>query len=164
MKNFTPMLQNGWKLNKLLFDAQEWITNCAEETIDLGRQFGETLLPGAVLCLFGDLGSGKTTLVKGIVWGATGLSFESIASPTFVYMTPYQGPKGVPLYHFDLYRLKDPEEFLYLGFEDYLHAGGICCIEWSEKIIPLLPQEAKFVQLQHWEQEKRKIHYGKVPF
>lgn len=116
------------------------------DTIAIGRQLGRQLPANSVVCLQGDLGAGKTQLVKGIVEGATGVSTENVGSPTFVYLNIYHGPHTV--YHFDLYRLHDSDEFLGMGFDEYLSAGGICCIEWPERIDALLPTDAMRIQMQ----------------
>jgi tRNA threonylcarbamoyladenosine biosynthesis protein TsaE len=96
------------------------------------------------LCFFGDLGSGKTTFIKGLVEEASGVSSHEVNSPTFSYLNIYSGPRGT-VYHFDLYRLRDVDEFLSMGFDEYMDAGGICCIEWSERIAQLLP--AQFIKI-----------------
>lgn len=126
------------------------------DTIAFGRQLGRQLPENSVVCLQGDLGAGKTQLVKGIVEGATGVSAEDVGSPTFVYLNIYQGPRTV--YHFDLYRLHDSDEFLGMGFEEYLSAGGICCIEWPERIQALLPAGAMRIQMQASGENVRVIH------
>ena len=110
----------------------------AEETMAFAREFSSRLRPNDVLCFFGDLGSGKTTFIKGLVEGASGYSADAVGSPTFTYLNIYTGPRQV-VFHFDLYRLRDVDEFLSMGFDEYMNAGGICCIEWSERIAELLP-------------------------
>lgn len=107
----------------------------AEKTIALGRHCASLLPPNSILALFGELGAGKTTFVQGL---ALGLGIQDpIQSPTFTYLNLYEAP--LPLYHFDLYRLKNSSDFLALGFEEYFDKGGIVAIEWSERIAPLLP-------------------------
>ncbi len=109
-----------------------------EKTVELGRFLASRLPPGSVLALFGDLGSGKTTFVKGL---AEGLGIhDPIQSPTFVYFQHYVG--NMALFHFDLYRMKGADDFLGLGFEEYFDAGGLCAIEWPERIESLLPKKA----------------------
>lgn len=135
------------------------VTHCTKETIDFGFEFGKTLEPNTVLCLSGELGSGKTTLIKGIIQGITGIAPEKVLSPTFVYLNVYD-----KVYHFDLYRLCSYEEFLSLGFEEYLFSGGICCIEWSERIASIIPKNALFITLSHLEEESREIHISKSSF
>lgn len=106
------------------------------------------LPPDALICLFGDLGAGKTTFVKGIAEGL-GLGSFQVSSPTFVYMNIYQGK--TTLIHFDLYRLKDTDQFLSMGFDEYLEGPGIKCIEWSEKIESIIPKESYSVRIMHLE-------------
>lgn len=123
------------------------VSHSAEETIALGKALGETLKDNSILCFFGDLAAGKTTFIKGVVAGATHLAPEEVISPTFVYLNIYTGNKTV--YHFDLYRLTDVDQFLSMGFDEYLFSKGICCIEWSERIASLLPEDAIKVSLSH---------------
>ncbi|MCE5318853.1 MAG: tRNA (adenosine(37)-N6)-threonylcarbamoyltransferase complex ATPase subunit type 1 TsaE, partial [Parachlamydia sp.] len=125
------------------------------ETRQLGQNLGQKLAPNAVVCFFGDLGAGKTTFIQGLVAGVTGCAPEDVCSPTFVYLNIYEGAKTV--YHFDLYRLKDPEEFVKMGFDEYFQAGGICCLEWSERIADLIPPDAIQVRINHVSEQKREI-------
>jgi tRNA threonylcarbamoyladenosine biosynthesis protein TsaE len=106
------------------------------ETRMLAAGLARLLAPGQVVLLFGDLGSGKTTFVKGIcaALGAPG----NITSPTFTIMHVYRGAE-VTIYHFDFYRLESWREIAALGFEEYLDGDGICLIEWPERVLPLLP-------------------------
>lgn len=127
----------------------------AEETYRLGVDFGKQLSRDAVVCFFGSLGAGKTTFIKGVVNGISGVSKSEVSSPTFTYLNIYQGETTV--YHFDLYRLQDADEFLSMGFDEMFDAGGICCIEWSEKISSLIPSGALCVRLSHEGGDKRSI-------
>lgn len=132
-----------------------YLSHSPEETLQLGFEFGQTLKANDVVCLIGELGAGKTTFIKGLVAGAAHYPSEKVQSPTFVYLNIYKGEKVI--YHFDLYRLKDTEAFLSMGFEDYLMEGGICCVEWSERISSLLPSTCLFVTLRHVAEDKRQI-------
>jgi tRNA threonylcarbamoyladenosine biosynthesis protein TsaE len=114
------------------------LTHSADETYQIGLQFGQGLSAPCVVALFGDLGAGKTTFVRGLA-AASGVVQREICSPTFTYLNIYQGL--TPIYHFDLYRLTTQQEFIAAGFDEYLFSDGICCIEWSEKIISLLPKD-----------------------
>ena len=107
------------------------------ETLALGRKLGEQALPGQIYTLDGDLGVGKTVFTKGL---AEGLGIrEPVSSPTFTIVQEY--PEGrLPLYHFDVYRIGDPEEMDEIGYEDYFFGQGVCLIEWAEKIRELLPE------------------------
>lgn len=115
--------------------------HCAttEDTVALAKDFSRRLRANDVLCFFGDLGSGKTTFIKGLVEGVSGYPAGAVSSPTFTYLNIYAGPRQV-VYHFDLYRLRDVDEFLSMGFDEYLTGGGICCVEWSERIEAVLPE------------------------
>jgi tRNA threonylcarbamoyladenosine biosynthesis protein TsaE len=112
-------------------------TNSAQETIDLGRALGTHLQAGDILGLIGELGAGKTTLVKGIALGLGVKEKEEISSPTFVLIKEYSG--RIPLFHFDLYRLDLSTDIRLLGVEEYLFDQGVCVIEWAEKMKMLLP-------------------------
>lgn len=104
-------------------------SNSLEETVQIGKKISSFLKVGSVVCLSGELGAGKTTLVKAI---ASLFTNEEIISPTYTYLNIYDG--SIPLYHFDLYRLTQPEEFLFSGFDEFLHKKGICLIEWSDRL------------------------------
>lgn len=129
-----------------------WYASDAEETLRIGKEFGARLKPDSIVCLFGDLGAGKTTFVRGIAEGI-GIDPSQVSSPTFVYLNIYEGQ--TPLYHFDLYRLNGVEPFLSMGFDEILFSPGIKCIEWSERIAPILPQEAIKVTLSHKEEGRQ---------
>jgi len=125
------------------------------ETRAFASEWGRQLKKNSIICFFGDLGAGKTTFIKGLAEGAAGISSDQVNSPTFVYLNIYQGTSTI--YHFDLYRLRDADEFLSMGFEEYLFAGGICCVEWSEKIESLLPPQTIRVHIEHQDESKRRI-------
>lgn len=99
-----------------------------KDTFDFGAALGKRLLPGDRVLLTGDLGAGKSVLARGIA-AARGVN-GAMPSPTFVLMIPYEG--DVPVYHFDLYRLSDPDEFYQAGLEEFLDGDGISIIEWPE--------------------------------
>jgi len=130
-------------------------TYSPEETLGWGRECGKTLPLGSVVALFGDLGAGKTTLIKGIAQGAAGIPLREVLSPTFTYLNIYHGKKT--LYHFDLYRLKDPRDFLHLGFDEHFTLEGISLIEWPEKILDLLPPDTLKISLYHLADTERLI-------
>lgn len=113
----------------------EIVSTAPEKTFSFGRQLGQLLKEGSILCLIGDLGAGKTLLVQGIAQGL-GLN-EEITSPTFTVMNVYEGT--IPVYHFDLYRLESPEQLLDIGFDEYTNAGGIAIIEWPDKFPDYMP-------------------------
>lgn len=132
-----------------------YITCSAAETMALGEQFGKSLPDNSVVCFFGDLAAGKTTFIKGLTTGIEKLDHTQVSSPTFVYLNIYEGQKTV--YHFDLYRLRDADEFLSMGFDELFYAGGICCIEWSERIPSLLPSNCIHVVMAHVSESIRHI-------
>jgi tRNA threonylcarbamoyladenosine biosynthesis protein TsaE len=124
---------------------EHYVTHSPEETIKLGEVLGGELLhPGAVIAVDGDLGAGKTHLVKGMA-GSLGLDEISITSPTYALANEYDCTRnGVPftLFHLDCYRFEKPEELLELGVEDYLYpAFGATIVEWPERIATLLPPD-----------------------
>ncbi len=104
-------------------------TNSVEMTRRLGRVIGENVAPGDILLLTGGLGTGKTTLTQGILWGLG--AKEYARSPTFVLVNEYEA--RIPVYHMDLYRLDSFEEIDGLGLDDYLFGDGLCVIEWADK-------------------------------
>lgn len=129
-------------------------SNNAVETIAFGRKLASQLKGNETLGFFGDLAAGKTTLIKGIGEGLN-ISSEAITSPTFVYLAIHKGIK--PLFHFDLWRLKGVDEFLSMGFDEFLFADGIKCIEWSERIESLLPPEVIKVRCYHLQENERRF-------
>ncbi|ADI39049.1 tRNA (adenosine(37)-N6)-threonylcarbamoyltransferase complex ATPase subunit type 1 TsaE [Waddlia chondrophila] len=131
------------------------ICRSPEETEELGFQLGKQLPNRSVVCFFGDLGAGKTTFIKGLARGAGGIDPDEVNSPTFVYLNIYEGQ--LPIYHFDLYRLKDVQEFIRMGLDEYLNGEGICCLEWSERIEGHLPPKTIRVEICHVDQSKREV-------
>ena len=108
----------------------------AKDTFDLGKKLGMEAKPGQVLCLYGDLGVGKTVFTQGF---AEGLGIEEpINSPTFTIVQVYEEGR-VPFYHFDVYRIGDVEEMDEIGYEDYVYGDGVCLIEWANLIEEVLP-------------------------
>lgn len=123
----------------------EYLSSSRDETIAIGVQIGRGLKPGSIICLHGDLAAGKTTLVKGLAKGFGDYKEEEINSPTFVYLNVYEGKKTV--YHFDFYRLTNPDEFIHMGFDEYLFSDGICCIEWPGRVGKYLPDACVNIEL-----------------
>lgn len=113
----------------------EYRTANEAETEALGEALGRTLSPGAVVAFTGDLGAGKTAFTRGL---ARGLDIgERVTSPTFTIVNEYEGGR-LPLFHFDMYRLGSSDELFDIGWEDYLRRGGVCAVEWSEKVADAL--------------------------
>jgi tRNA threonylcarbamoyladenosine biosynthesis protein TsaE len=122
-----------------MITSQRVDTRSLVETLDVGDRLGRELQRGDVVALFGDLGAGKTALVKGI---ARGLGTpQEVTSPTFTIIHEYPGGR-LPMFHIDLYRLESAEQALAIGIDDYLNGAGVTTIEWAEKIEPLLPANA----------------------
>ena len=119
------------------------ITSSSGETRKAGQILGEFLKPGDLICLNGDLGAGKTVFVSGV---AKGLEIEEpVTSPTFTLVNEYEG--RIPFFHFDVYRIYDPEELYDIGFEEYFYRGGAVCIEWSNLIESILPQDRLEIEI-----------------
>ena len=109
-----------------------------KDTFALGQKLGGDCRPGDIVLLNGDLGVGKTVFTKGF---GKGLGIEEpISSPTFTIMQIYESGR-LPLYHFDVYRISDPEEMYEIGFEEYIEGEGVCFIEWANLIEELLPEQ-----------------------
>jgi len=121
-----------------------------KETEEFGLEFAKGLKPGSVIALTGPLGAGKTTLTKSIAKGL-GVT-ETITSPTFTIVCEYETGR-LPLYHFDVYRVNDPDELFEMGFEEYFHKGGVCMIEWADLISELLPEDTIHLTLDYGENE-----------
>lgn len=133
-------------------------TASVDETMELGAQIAAVLNSGVLLALYGDLGSGKTHFVKGVAEGL-GLSPAEVRSPTFTILSVHdEGDR--PLYHFDAYRVQTPDEFVELGFEEYVHGDGITCIEWADRVERLLPPDTIRLTFAHVAPSKRRITLG----
>lgn len=116
------------------------ISNSAEETVEAGRRFAESLAGGEVICLAGDLGAGKTHFAKGIVAGLGG-DPQEVTSPTFTLVHEYHAGR-LPVFHFDLYRLESGRELQNIGWEDYLDHAAVCLVEWADKFPDEVPAKA----------------------
>ena len=124
---------------------KEYETFSPEETLEIGRSLGVNALPGEVYALVGDLGAGKTVFTKGF---ARGLGIgEPVNSPTFTILQIYEEGR-IPLYHFDVYRIEEPEEMEEVGFDEYIDGDGVCLIEWAGRIGDLLPPEVIVVRIE----------------
>ena len=122
----------------------DYVSHSEAETEDLGRRLAAALGPGAVVAYRGDLGLGKTAFTRGL---ARGLGYQGrVTSPTFTIVNEYEGT-GLALFHFDMYRLEGPEDLFGIGWEDYLDRGGVCAVEWSERVEEALPEDAVTVTI-----------------
>lgn len=121
------------------------ISNSVRDTLKIGRKIAKSLKKGDIICLFGQLGSGKTVLTKGIALGL-GIDNKRIISPSFILIRQY-GQGKLPFYHLDLYRLKAAKDILVLGYEEYLYDDGVTVIEWADRLKYLLPKEYLKIEL-----------------
>lgn len=120
----------------------------------LGRAIGRRLRPGAVVHLRGEIGAGKTTLTRGLL---RGLGVKApVKSPTYTLVEPYDSPRG-PVYHFDLYRLADPEELQFFGAEEYFSPEAICILEWAERAGDALPSPDLILQADYRDAGSRTV-------
>ena len=132
-------------------------TYSQDETEKIGYDTAIKALPGQVYCLSGDLGVGKTVFTRGF---ARGLGIdEHITSPTFTIINEYEG--RLPLYHFDVYRVADPEEMDYIGCDEYFFGNGVCLIEWAELIEDIIPENAVWIKIE--KDLEKGTDYRKIP-
>jgi tRNA threonylcarbamoyladenosine biosynthesis protein TsaE len=135
--------------------AEEIITRSAEETIQWGREFAKRLKPPALVLLTGELGTGKTTLTKGLVSGLGAAHEDDVTSPTFTLVHVYG--KQARVYHADLYRIESFHDFETLGLEDMFAAPAVAIFEWSEKFPLPSPWPVVRVRLEHLGGDSRRI-------
>jgi len=122
----------------------EKLSLSVKQTLGLGKKIAENLLGGEIILLSGSLGAGKTVLAKGIAEGL-GINKNDVLSPTFVLLRVYPGKHL--LQHFDLYRIKTPQDMLALGYQEYLYSDAVTLIEWPERLKFLLPKEFLKIKL-----------------
>jgi len=132
------------------------ITHSPGQTYSLGRMLGRLLGPGDVVCLQGDLGTGKTCLTQGIGAGLNVVG--TIHSPTFVFVNEHPPATSGPyLYHIDLYRISDISDVFGLGVEDYIYGDGVTVIEWAERAREMMPRERLWISLSFTDHTKRTL-------
>ncbi|HOO79241.1 MAG TPA: tRNA (adenosine(37)-N6)-threonylcarbamoyltransferase complex ATPase subunit type 1 TsaE [Lachnospiraceae bacterium] len=132
-------------------------TRNVKETLELGIKIGQEAKPGLVIALEGDLGVGKTVLAQGV---AKGLGVEEmVCSPTFTIVQVYEEGR-YPFYHFDVYRLEDPDEMYEVGFEDYFYGEGVCMVEWAEMIKEILP--SSYLKIEISKDPQQGVDYRKI--
>ena len=140
------------------------ITRSAEETRAIGRRLADQLRPGDTVVLRGDLGAGKSEFARGV---ARGLGVAGpVPSPSFTILNCYDEGR-VPLYHFDWYRIADPEEIREMGLDEMIGADGVALIEWSERAPDAVPERALVVEIKVIDEETREITFaplGGFPF
>ncbi len=133
---------------------QQFLSSSPEETEAIGARLARVLSPGDVVAFSGDLGAGKTAFVRGL---ARGLEISGrVTSPTFTIVNEYEGGR-LPLFHFDLYRLGSADELFDIGWEDYLARGGVCAVEWSERMEELLEPDAIQVDIRRGMENGQRI-------
>lgn len=132
------------------------LTNSEAETIREGEKLGCCLEPGSLVALQGGLGAGKTAFVRGL---ARGLGVESvITSPTFTIVNEHPG--RIPLFHFDMYRIRGESELFDIGWDEYLERSGVCVVEWSEMIPNAIPPDAVTVRIENLGGDARRLIIG----
>ena len=133
-----------------------FISNSPDQTKEFARRFANDIKPGDVLALKGDLGAGKTEFVKGLV---AGLGADAVvASPTFTIIHEYIGGR-LPIYHFDLIRLEDRPSVERLGLDEYFFGDGICVVEWADRFSDLIPEHARWINLEIKSENVREITF-----
>ena len=132
---------------------KEFITNSPAETETLGAALGKLIPAGTVLAYRGDLGAGKTAFTRGLSRGLG--CAELVTSPTYTIVNEYLGGR-LPLFHFDMYRLRSSEDLWDIGWEDYLERGGICAVEWSENVADAL-EDAVTITIEKLGETSRRI-------
>lgn len=130
-------------------------TGSPGETEQLGANIGSLLQPGSFLALRGTLGGGKTCLTRGVVASVAPQSVHMVASPTYAIMNCYPG--STPVYHFDFYRLTGDDDIAELGFEELFFGDGVCVVEWSERLVELLPADVLTLLFEYAGEDKRLI-------
>jgi tRNA threonylcarbamoyladenosine biosynthesis protein TsaE len=133
-----------------------FISNSPAETEAIGRQLAEHIDVGAVLALKGELGSGKTLFVKGLVAGLG--SSADVTSPTFTIAHEYRGGR-LPVYHFDFFRLEDSQSLARLGLDDYFFGDGLSVIEWADRFPAFIPEQARRILFEIKSETQRAITF-----
>ena len=128
-------------------------THSPEETEALGEKLGKILPAGTVLAYRGDLGAGKTAFTRGLAWGLG--CRDLVTSPTYTIVNEYLGGR-LPLFHFDMYRLRSSDDLWDIGWEDYLDRGGVCAVEWSENVAEAM-EDAITITIEKLDDTTRRI-------
>ena len=131
----------------------QYITNSPAETEAIGAALGNIINPGTVIAYRGDLGAGKTAFTRGL---ARGLGCtEIVTSPTYTIVNEYLGGR-LPLFHFDMYRLRSSDDLFDIGWDDYLDRGGVCAVEWSENVDDAM-EDAVYITIEKLGEDSRRI-------
>ena len=131
----------------------QYITNSPAETEAIGAVLGKIIEPGTVIAYRGDLGAGKTAFTRGL---ARGLGCtEIVTSPTYTIVNEYLGGR-IPLFHFDMYRLRSSDDLFDIGWDDYLDRGGVCAVEWSENVDDAM-EDAVYITIEKLGEDSRRI-------
>ena len=131
----------------------QYITKSPAETEAIGAALGKIIAPGTVIAYRGDLGAGKTAFTRGL---ARGLGCtEIVTSPTYTIVNEYLGGR-IPLFHFDMYRLRSSDDLFDVGWEDYLDRGGVCAVEWSENVEDAM-EDAIYITIEKLGEDSRRI-------
>ena len=133
-----------------------FISNSPAETEAVGRQVAENIGVGSVFALKGELGSGKTLFVKGVVAGLG--SSADVTSPTFAILHEYRAGR-LPIYHFDLFRIENPQALARLGLDDYFFGDGISVIEWADRFPEFVPEQARWIFFEIKSETQRAITF-----
>ena len=131
-------------------------SNCLQETEKIAEAIAEKVKNGGFLALYGGMGAGKTSFVRGLVKALCPECLELVHSPTFAIVNEYLGGK-LPIFHFDMYRISDEDELYGIGFYDYLDQNAVCVIEWSENIEYALPNDSIFIKFERVSDSCRNI-------
>lgn len=129
--------------------------NDEEDSKQFGFELGQNAVAGQVIALVGDLGTGKTTLTKSIARGL-GIT-ETVNSPTFTIVKEYYSGR-IPLYHFDVYRIGDPDELFNIGADEYFDGSGLCVVEWADMVEEELPEDSLYIYIEYGEKEGERIY------
>ena len=131
----------------------QYITNSPGETEAIGAALGKVLCPGTVIAYRGDLGAGKTAFTRGL---AKGLGCtDLVTSPTYTIVNDYLGGR-LPLFHFDMYRLRSSDDLFDIGWDDYLDRAGVCAVEWSENVDDAM-EDAIYITIEKLGEDARRI-------
>ena len=136
---------------------KKYISNSVEDANKIAKEFARTIEPGQIVLLVGDLGAGKTAFVKGVVKALHG-DPDQVTSPTFTIVNEYS-LDDFPIYHFDLYRLENPNELYNIGFEEYFYGSGVCFIEWPERASDFFDDSVIVVNIKKLGDNKREISF-----